>query len=101
MMSAILESAVPRSSRLILRYAALGAFLAALVATLALGACGRKGPLDPPPVNSMQEPAAQGQSGSGETPGQPGAQAIEYGVDGRPLAPQGRKKKLPADWLID
>jgi predicted small lipoprotein YifL len=97
MVCAILESAVPRSSRLILRFAALGA----LVAAFALAGCGRKGPLDPPPGTSMQQPVAQEQSGSGETPGQSGAQAIEYGPDGRPLAPQGRKKKLRADWLID
>jgi predicted small lipoprotein YifL len=97
MVPAILEFAVPRSNRLIFRFAALGA----LVATLALGACGRKGPLDPPPGTSMQEPAAQGQSGGGETPGQSGAQAIEYRPDGIMLAPRGQKKKLPVDWLID
>jgi len=95
MVSALLESAVPRSARPIFRYAALGA----IVAALALGACGRKGPLDLPPGNS--QPAAQGQPGSGEAAGQKDSQMIEYGPDGRMLAPRGQKKKLPADWLID
>jgi predicted small lipoprotein YifL len=90
---------VPRSSRSLFRIAAFGALAAALA--LALSACGRKGPLDPPPVNAVEQSAAQGQAGSGETPGQSGAQAIEYGPDGRPLAPRGPKKKLRADWLID
>jgi predicted small lipoprotein YifL len=97
MVCAILESAVPRSSRLIFRFAALGA----LAASLALGACGRKGPLDPPPMNAVEQPAAQAQSGGGGAAGQPGDQGVEYGLDGKPLAPRGSKKRLPADWLID
>ncbi len=92
---------MPRSTRPIFRFAAhravFGAILGALAATLALSGCGRKGPLDPPPASSQ----AQGQAGSGEAAGQSGAQAIEYGPDGRMLAPRGQKKKLPADWLID
>ena len=92
-----MEFAVPQLNCSFIRFAALGV----LVVTLALAGCGRKGPLDPPPAASMQEPAAQGQSGSGEAPSQSGAQGIEYGPDGRMLAPRGQKKKLPADWLID
>jgi predicted small lipoprotein YifL len=94
---------VPRPTRPIFRFAARTAFLGALAATLALAGCGRKGPLDPPPAASLQEPAAQSQSqsGSGAAQSQSSAVAIEYRTDGRPLAPRGQKRKLPADWLID
>jgi predicted small lipoprotein YifL len=92
---------VPRSACPVLRFSARSAFLGALAATLALGACGRKGPLDPPPAASLQEPAAQSQPGSGEAQSPSAAVPIEYRTDGRPLAPRGQKRKLPADWLID
>jgi predicted small lipoprotein YifL len=102
MMSPILESTVPQTNRSLLRYAACRfAVFGVLAAALALGACGRKGPLDPPPLNAVEQPAAQWQAGGGETPGQSAAQVIEYGPDGQPLAPRGPKKKLRADWLID
>ena len=96
MVRTILESLVPRSSRLTFRIATVGA----LAAALALGACGRKGALDPPPGSSMQAPAST-QSGTGEVSGQAGAQATEFGQDGKPIAPRGQKKRLPGDFLID
>jgi predicted small lipoprotein YifL len=58
------------------------------VLTLALGltlsACGRRGPLDPPPgvVNTPQGP-------------------VELDSQGKPIAPPGEKKRLPIDWLLD
>jgi predicted small lipoprotein YifL len=58
------------------------------VLTLALGltlsACGRRGPLDPPPgvVNTPQGP-------------------VQLDAEGKPLAPPGEKKRLPIDWLLD
>jgi predicted small lipoprotein YifL len=72
--------------------------LGALTAALVLSGCGRKGPLDPPPA-SLQQP--DGQAASGAAAARSGAQPIEYGPDGRPLAPRGPKRKLPLDWLID
>ena len=58
----------------------------ALVLALGLSqsACGRKGPLDPPP-------------GVVSTP----QGMIELDSQGRPLAPPGEKKRLPIDVLLD
>jgi len=62
------------------------AVVAALFALgLTLSACGRKGPLDPPPG------AAIG----------PGGTLIELDQEGRPLAPPGQKKRIPLDVLLD
>ena len=63
--------------------------IVAVAALLALGltlsACGRKGPLDPPPG------AAVG----------PGGTLIELDQEGRPLAPPRQKKRIPLDVLLD
>jgi predicted small lipoprotein YifL len=70
------------------------AVVAAFVAALALAGCGRKGGLDPPPAAAT--PAApQGTA--------PATAENDGGVDedGRPTAPQGQKKRLFLDWLID
>jgi predicted small lipoprotein YifL len=53
---------------------------------LALAACGRKGPLDPPPSAGLTDPAAP-----------PGA----VGPDGRPLPPPDQRKPLPMDFLLN
>jgi predicted small lipoprotein YifL len=73
---------VTRIARPVFRVAAVGTLLLAL--GLTLSACGRKGPLDPPPgyVNSPQG-------------------AIEVDPQGRPIAPAGEKKRLPIDVLLD
>jgi predicted small lipoprotein YifL len=58
------------------------------VLTLALGltlsACGRRGPLDPPPgvVNTPQGP-------------------VQLDSEGKALAPPGQKKRIPLDVLLD
>jgi predicted small lipoprotein YifL len=56
----------------------------ALALGLTLSACGRRGPLEPPPgiVNTPQGP-------------------VELDAQGRPLAPPGQRKRLPIDWLLD
>ena len=87
---------MPRSSRT-LGIAAAGLLAAALL----LAACGRKGPLDLPPSSTVQPPSSDGQAGSGDTSAQRGAPPMEYGANGKPLAPRGHKKKLPVDFLID
>jgi predicted small lipoprotein YifL len=77
------------------------AVIGALALALPLSACGRKGALDPPPGGSVLE------QGTARTPttsraGQPlPNNEREYDEDGRPIAPQGLKRKLPGDWLID
>ena len=102
-MLGILERSVSRSNFLLFRFTAIGV----LAASLALAACGRKGPLDLPP-SAAQQQRAEGQSGAGDTSAQGidkpivrSAVPIEYDAGGRPLAPRGQKKKLPGDFLID
>ena len=73
-----------RSDRPVLRAAILGGL--ALVLGLTLSACGRRGPLDPPPgaSSNLEQPAD-----------------IQMDAQGRPLAPVGQKRRLPIDWLLD
>ncbi len=97
MVREISEPAVSRSSRSSFFLVVIGA----LALALALSACGRKGALDPPPGGSRLE------AGTVRTPvTRRGAEAPpdkppEYDENGRPIAPVGSRKKLPADWLID
>ena len=81
--------------------------IGALVASLGLAACGRKGPLDPPPGASLEgQPQANMPDlmrSSGATPiggqaenGNPGV-----GPNGQPLAPKGPKKQIPLDVLLN
>jgi predicted small lipoprotein YifL len=74
---------VRRFDRPVLRAAVLSALLLAL--GVALSACGRKGPPDPPPASLAG-------------PQQP---TIETDAEGRPIAPTGEKKRLPIDFLLD
>jgi predicted small lipoprotein YifL len=73
------ECSVSRFDRPILRIAILAALLA--VCGL-LSACGRKGPLDPPPA-SLDQPG------------------LTTDAEGRTLAPPGQKKRIPLDVLLD
>jgi predicted small lipoprotein YifL len=92
------ESALSRPDR----SPSLLAVIGVMILALPLAACGRKGALDPPPGGYVLE-----QQGPGSTPtSRTGAQPFpdkppEYDAEGRPTAPQGLKKKLPGDWLID
>ena len=73
-----------RSDRPVLHAAILGGL--ALVLGLTLSACGRRGPLDPPPgASSSLDQSAD----------------IQKDAQGRPLAPVGEKRRLPIDWLLD
>ncbi len=60
---------------------------AALLLALGVGlsACGRKGPLDPPPS------AAAG----------PAPTDLDVDASGRPIAPPGQKRRIPLDALLD
>jgi hypothetical protein len=69
-----------------------------LAATSLLSGCGRKGSLDPPPGGLALE------SGTIRTPvtDRVGASAPPaYDEEGKPIAPAGQKRRIPADWLID
>jgi len=73
------------ANRSVVRAAAVGAL--ALALGLTLSACGRKGPLDAPP------------GGEGFYPLQSNQQELD--PQGRLLAPQGPKKRIPLDVLLD
>ena len=78
-----------RDRRPFLRLALIGA----LTASFALAACGRKGPLDPPPSASV----------AGEQAAPAGAQVNRgpIGPDGKPIAPGMRDKQIPLDVLLN
>ena len=101
MVREISEPALSRPNR----PSSVAAVIAALALALTLGACGRKGALDPPPGGYVIE-QQQGQTpvthkGAARTPEKSSEKPAEYDEDGRPITPEGRRKKLPADWLID
>ena len=77
------------------RWARLAAAVV-LVAALGLSACGRKGPLDPPPGASQYSSTQPAPAGS------PGRQ-MSIGPDGKAMAPppSGRREPFILDWLID
>ncbi len=83
------------------------ALIGLAVAALGLAACGRKGPLDPPPGASLaSEPQSNNPSlmspvGAAPIGGQ--AKGGDTGVDahGRPLTPTGQKKRIPLDVLLN
>jgi predicted small lipoprotein YifL len=85
------------SDRPVLRLALMGA----LAASIGLSACGRKGPLDPPPGASL---AGQQITPEGvETRDRPstGPDKPITGPDGKPLAPGGANKRIPLDVLLN
>jgi predicted small lipoprotein YifL len=69
------------------------AMIAALAASLGLAACGRKGPLDPPPGASL--------AGDQTVPGSNAKYPPILGPDGKPLAPGGPNKPIPLDVLLN
>jgi predicted small lipoprotein YifL len=75
------------------------ALILAGATALALGGCGRKGPLDLPP-NAAQSQAAVPADTEAERAGQPGVFNPTYGSDGSPAAPKGRKKSFVLDPLL-
>jgi predicted small lipoprotein YifL len=68
------------------------AVVGALAAALGLAACGRKGPLDPPPLAAGEPaPAAQPPRAGGAT----------IGPDGQPIAARGPQRRIILDALLD
>ena len=72
--------------------------IGALVASLGLTACGRKGPLDPPPGASLA--GAQAVPAGEETKESRDSRPI-LGFDGKPIAPGGTNKRIPLDVLLN
>jgi predicted small lipoprotein YifL len=69
------------------------AVLAMLVSALALGGCGRRGPLELPPSATPEQRAAAGD---------PRVAPPAVDAEGNPIAgPDSRKRKSSLDWLID
>ncbi len=96
MVREILEILVPRLPRCLILLVMTGAL------ALALSACGRKGPLDPPPGGYALEAGTSRTAVTNRGSRREDEKAApEYDDEGRPLASEGRKKKLPGDWLID
>jgi predicted small lipoprotein YifL len=83
------------------------ALIGALAASLALAACGRKGPLDPPPGASLEGvpqanmPDLMGKRDATPIGGQAQGGNPGVGPDGQPLAPKGPKKQIPLDVLLN
>jgi predicted small lipoprotein YifL len=83
------------------------ALIGLAVASLGLAACGRKGPLDPPPAKSLEGEPQANMPGlmSTRTSTPIGGEAKDgfAGVDssGRPVAPPGPKKQIPLDVLLN
>jgi predicted small lipoprotein YifL len=83
------------------------ALAGALVASLGLAACGRKGPLDPPPGASLEGvPQANMPDLMSKRDAAPiGGQAKDgnpgVGPDGQPQAPRGPDKRIPLDALLN
>lgn len=77
--------------RLFFRLALIGLSVASLI----LGACGRKGPLDPPPAASVageQAAPASAPAGTSRPP---------VGPDGKPIASGNVNKPIPLDVLLN
>ena len=71
------------------------ALISALAASLGLAACGRKGPLDPPPAASLagEQPVTTGEPSRGDRP--------ILGPDGKPIAAGRTNKPFPLDVLLN
>jgi predicted small lipoprotein YifL len=70
-------------------------------AVLALGGCGRKGPLDrPPSASSAQTPVTQGDTQS-ETASKPSVYNPGFGADAPPTAGKGPKRPFALDPLLN
>ncbi|MFB9268955.1 lipoprotein [Bradyrhizobium erythrophlei] len=66
---------------------------------LALGGCGRKGPLDLPPTANVAPTAAPADT-EAERAAQPSVFNPTYGTDAGPTAPKGAKKPFILDPLL-
>ena len=95
MVREIPESEVPPRHRQLIPLAIVG------ICALTLVGCGRKGALDPPPGGYALERSTTKTpvTGRGET--LPKRTGPAYDEEGKPIAPEGPKRRTPADWLLD
>ena len=70
-------------------------------AALALGGCGRKGPLDLPPTASSQPAAAVQSDPAADQASKPGLFDPSYGANAPPTAGRGPKKPFVLDPLLN
>jgi predicted small lipoprotein YifL len=70
-------------------------------AALALGGCGRKGPLDLPPTASSQAPAAVQSDPRVDEANKPSLFNSNYGTDAPPVAGKGPKRPFVLDPLLN
>ena len=89
------ESKVPRPKLSLISLALVGAF------ALALAGCGRKGALDPPPGGYVLERTTTTTPVTTRGEPLPPRKETVYDEEGKPIAPEGPRRRTPADWLID
>jgi len=83
------------------------ALIGVAVVSLGLAACGRKGPLDPPPGASLANetqpdiPGLMNNRTAAPIGGQTQGDNPGVGADGRPQASTGPKKRIPLDVLLN
>ncbi len=73
------------------------------VAALTLGACGRKGPLDPPTSSGPNAPRASAPAATdteAENAAKPNVFNSTYGTETGPVAPRGEKRSFVLDPLL-
>lgn len=95
MVREIPESDVPQRNRLLISCAIVGAL------ALTLAGCGRKGALDPPPGGYALDRTTTMTPVTGRGDELPKRTGPAYDEDGKPIAPEGPKRRTPADWLLD
>jgi predicted small lipoprotein YifL len=71
------------------------------VAVLALGGCGRKGPLDLPPTASSQPAAAVQSNPEADQASKPSVFDPSYGANAPPTAGRGPKRPFALDPLLN
>lgn len=86
---------MPRSKLSLISLALVGAF------ALALAGCGRKGALDPPPGGYALDRTTTATPVTGRGEQLAPRTGPAYDAEGRPIAPEGPKRRTPADWLLD
>jgi predicted small lipoprotein YifL len=89
------ESKVPRPKLSLILLALVGVF------ALTLAGCGRKGALDPPPGGYALERRTTTTAVTDRGERLAPRTGPAYDDEGRPIAPEGAKRRTPADWLLD
>lgn len=86
---------MPRPKLSLIWLALVGAF------ALSLAGCGRKGALDPPPGGYALERSTTTTPVTSRGERLPPRTGPTYDEEGRPIAPEGPRRRTPADFLLD